>query len=352
MSQRTLTVRDYARTFLLLLLALAAQGCGKKHRPIFRVGSCFGSITKVNFHDLTDLGRHKTTEHNGMVGTCRGGFIDLGHVRNAADVTRWLATDLEEAIMKGKTEFSFKLTDPSRHFFDITYPDNWRDMPESEKRKIARDIAIDAGAYGAYLGTAWHEIITYLGWKPAMIPVFISALAPEDNYSNLLGAVVGNLALRDTENSYNQAVTIAMRKEFEKLDIQPKEDVKEASKNIYAVWYIGEGYFTARTLRRHLDIGTGDNKVEGWPIPGLCENADSYAYRLPNLDFTKHGFSVEYSIKPTIKKRVALALGEQTERIRPDLHFPKIMDYIRKDVLERFGPLGDTHLIDPNSAGE
>ena len=337
-----ITIRSFSLSCLLAVLTAGGLGCGRGHRPIFRMGSCFGSITKVNFHDLSDLGRHNSSERNGMVGTCRWGFIDLGHLRNAADVTRWLATDIQAKMLKNEGQYKFSLTDPSKHFVDINYPENWQELPESEREAISKDIAIDIASYGAYTGTTWHEIITYLGWKPVGIPVFISALAPEDNYSNLLGAIVGNIALKDTELSYNDAVTKVMNEEFTKLGIQPKADVKEASKRIYGVWYKGGGYFFAKTLRRHLDIGVeGDNEVAPWLIPGLCELADAHAYPVPDLDFSEYGFSVEYSIKPAIRKKVGRVLGEKVERIQPEVHFAKIMEHIHEDVMERFGPLGD-----------
>jgi len=324
-------------TFLTCIFAVTVVGCGGRVRPLFRMGSCFGSITKVNFRDPSDLGRHRTvTERNGMVGTCEGGFIDLGHVRNAVDLTRWLARGIESKIMKGKSGHSFSLTDPSRHYLEITYPDKWDELGASERETIAKDVSIQAAAHAIYMSTTWHEIITYLGWKPVGIPVFISALSPEDNYSNLLGVVIGATALRDTDNSFNQAVTLAMNKEFRALGIQPKSDVRAASKNIYGLWYVGEGYFGVKMLRRHLDIGLGDNMVEPWLIPGLCDGARPRAYRVPGLDFTGYGFSIRYSIKPTVKGKVTAILGEKVERIQPDIHLPKIMEYIRIDAATRF----------------
>ena len=125
---------------LLAVAAITVPGCGGHIKPLFRMGSCFGSITKVNFRDLNELGRHGGIERNGMVGTCRGGFIDLAHLRNAADLTRWLAKDIQAKMIKGRSRHSFTLTDPSRHYIEITYPENWNDLPESEREAIARDI--------------------------------------------------------------------------------------------------------------------------------------------------------------------------------------------------------------------
>jgi len=331
------TARVAARVAILALIAISGSGCvsiGPK--PLFRAGSCFGSLTKVSFHDLSDLGNHRFMEHNGMIGTCSGGFIDLGHVRNGADLTKWVARRLEKKILAGETEHSFKLTDPSRHYFNIKYPAYFKDLPSEDQQAIARDISIQAAAYGIYWSTTWHEIITFIGWKPVGIGVFISALSFEDNYSNLLGAIIGETALRDKERSFNAAVTKAMNDEFTKLGIRPKREAKTASKNIYGRWYVGEGYFGAKMLQRDLNIGLDDNKLTPWLIPGLCQNARPYSYSVPTLDVGRHGFIIEYSIDPTIRKKVTKILGCEFERLVPQIHFPKIMTHIEKQEVLRF----------------
>jgi hypothetical protein len=318
-----------ARIAIVTIIAVSASGClSVGPKPLFRAGSCFGSLTKVSYHDLSDIGKHRLLEHNGMIGTCRGGFIDLGHVRNGADLTKWVAKRLEKKILAGETEHSFKLTDPSRHYLKIKYPAGFNDLPLEERQAIARDISIQASAYAIYWSTTWHEMITYLGWKPVGINVLISALSPEDNYSNLLGAIIGAGAMRDEELSYNAAVTKIMNDEFTMLGIRPKDEVKEAAKNIYGVWYVGEGYFGSKMLKRDLDIGLEDNKQTPWLIPGLCEDAEPYSYTIPTLDFERYGFLIEYSIDPAMRKKTTSILGCEFERLVPHTHFPKIMAHI------------------------
>ena len=333
MQRQTLLTKISRAAHIVVLGVIAVSGSGCLSvgpKPLFRAGSCFGSLTKVSYHDLSDLGRHRFLEHNGMIGTCRGGFIDLGHVRNGADLTKWVAKKLEKRILAGKPGHSFKLTDPSRHYFTIQYPAGFHDLPLEERQAIARDISIQAASYGIYWSTTWHEMITYLGWKPVGINVLISALSPEDNYSNLLGAIIGARALRDEELSYNAAVTKIMNDEFTMLGIRPKHEVKAAAKNIYGVWYVGEGYFGSKMLRRDLDIGLEDNTQTPWLIPGLCEDAEPYSYTIPTLDFERHDFVIEYSIDPAIRKKTAKILGYEFDRLVPHMHFPKIMAHIMK----------------------
>ena len=234
----------------------------------------------------------------------------------------------EKKILAGKPEHSFKLTDPSRHYFAIKYPTDFNDLPPEERQAIARDISIQAAAYAIYWSTTWHEIITYLGWKPVGVGVFISALSFEDNYSNLLGAIIGARAMRDEELSYNAAVTRIMNDEFTMLGIRPKREVKAASKNIYGVWYVGEGYFGSKMLLRDLDIGLEDNELSPFLIPGLCPDVEPHSYSIPTLDFERYDFVIEYSIDPAIRKITTNILGCEFEHLVPHTHFPRIMAHI------------------------
>ena len=69
---------------ILITVILLASGCHNS-KPRLRVGAFFGSPTGMSFPDPQQLGPHSYTYHPGeklgMVYTCRGGFIDLAHVR-------------------------------------------------------------------------------------------------------------------------------------------------------------------------------------------------------------------------------------------------------------------------------
>ena len=79
----------------LILSALAViGGCDMAEGPRPRLGSFFGSPTGMKFPNPEKLGSHHLkfgmNEKIGMVYTCRAGFIDLGHLREAADRTACL----------------------------------------------------------------------------------------------------------------------------------------------------------------------------------------------------------------------------------------------------------------------
>src|SRR3989339_2062455 len=128
--------------FVLLLMIISVLcGCSGNERPRMRFGAFFGSPAGMKFPDPDDLGRHnyKSTrgETDGMVYTCKGGFIDLGHVREAADRTAHIKRLTYRNIMQNKTEFSFRSIEPSRYWVKISYPQNWDFLSNDEKEKTA-----------------------------------------------------------------------------------------------------------------------------------------------------------------------------------------------------------------------
>jgi len=60
-----------------------------------------------------------------------------------------------------------------------------------------------------------------------------------------------------------------------------------------------------------------------------------------------HGFSVKVEIEPReLQKKRLLRIvypdpKQRRKRIEPAVHFPAIMEYIRQDVIRRYGPGAD-----------
>ncbi|MFC1765377.1 DUF4056 domain-containing protein, partial [Planctomycetota bacterium] len=66
----------------------------------------------MRFIDVNDLGKHgyatQRGEGNGIVYTCRGGHIDIAHVRANADWVRYVAERVFAYIRHGETSFRFE----------------------------------------------------------------------------------------------------------------------------------------------------------------------------------------------------------------------------------------------------
>lgn len=310
--------------------------------PRGRIGSYATLTLGTNFVGK-DLGSHgyrfNLLERNGIVYTCKAGHIDITHSRKVADWTAFLASKTFKNLMKNETRFSFKLKEPSLYFVELTYPENWRELPQKEH--IAYDISVKIGQYLAYTTTTWHEILTWFGYKSTgIILEFPSAFSWEDSFSNNFGSYIGALALQDTEHTFDEAVTLALDQELKKLDIQTINIARQAAEKVRGNWFSGDFLFV-NMKKRNLDIGIDDGYVTPTIIPTVCEceGAKPQPYPVPNLDFlSEYGFSVKLEIEPRVwesKKILGIVYSDGNgKRIQPKIHFAKIMDFIEKQATE------------------
>lgn len=331
---------------ILISILILATGCHSDCKARVRPGEYFGSLIKMNFVSIDDLGKHQSKnglpEKNGMVYTCRGGFIDIGHLREAADRTKYITELAFENLMKGQTQFSFRVLEPAKYFVSIQYPENWDNL--QEKEKIAQDVSIGIGQYCAQKTTIWHEMITWFGYKSSGIfSEFLSAFSWEDPYSDLLGITLAARALKDTEHKYDNAMTTLIHEELQGLDAQPAAVAKQAQEKIRGKWYTGEHYFFVTMNKRNFDIGLYNGSIAPWLVGGICPDCEPQQYPIPNLNFlSEYGFSFKLEIEPhEYEKGKILEIvssNGQENRFQPDIGFPAIMKFIKNEAIAKFGP--------------
>jgi len=347
----------------LTAAALLFAGCGRQPnlfddrgigRPRPRTGRyATATIGGATFLDLDDAGMHsyytgRRWERNGIVYTCRAGHIDLAHVRKSADWTAYAAEKTVAVIEKGQTEFSLKVSDPVRYFVTLRYPCDWSERSPIEKRRIATEVAIELGRYLGFAISAWHEIITWFGYRNVpLYPEFPSAFSWEDSFSDLLGSHLGAAALRDTVRPFDSAMTWALRNEMEQLGVQSKEVAAQAARKVEGNWYSDGFLFLVQMNKRNLDLGVDDGYITPWIVRQLdaCPGAEPRSYAIPSLSaLCDLGFAAKVEIEPggLEKKKILQVVYPDPElrkdRIEPELHFRPIMEHIRWDAIERFGP--------------
>ncbi|MCK5175908.1 MAG: DUF4056 domain-containing protein, partial [Planctomycetes bacterium] len=209
----------------VVLVALAMMGgCSFGPGPRQRVGEFFGSPVGMTFLEPEDLGRHRYSagfgEKNGMVYTCRGGFIDIGHVREAADRTAYLAGVSYEKLMAKEEVFSFRVIEPSRYWVKISYPENWDGMSEGQRFAIADEVSICLGQYFAHTSLIWHEILTWYGFSSVGIfPENISSFSWEDSYSDLLGTHLAVEALAGNGGRFDEVMTRLIDERLDAIEV-------------------------------------------------------------------------------------------------------------------------------------
>lgn len=341
---------------ILLVLAITLSGCGGAGNgsPRVRFASYPTATGGTNFtgQELGHHGYHGSgSEKNGITYTCAGGHVDIAHLRKAADWTLYLSAKAYEHIRHGDAEFSFKLYEPSLYYVTLTYPENWNDLSEQQREAVAHDVSVGLGRYFAFTATTWHEIISYFGYRSTGIfPEHASAFSWEDSYSNLLGTHIAaevlknasTLDIHDT-NEYDMAMTVALDVEMARLGIQSSSIARDAAASVRGRWFTGDLIFVDMK-KRHFDVGVDDGMVTPLitaPEIGPCGPVEPASYPAPQLDFVKrHGFAVgfEMEVREGVKRKILRAAypdeEERQNRIRPNIHFARIMRYIERDAIE------------------
>lgn len=150
--------------FALLISAIIFSGCSFTGSPRPRPGI----YATHAFTDYDELGHHNYSsfvgESDGMVYTCRGGAVDIAHLRIGADNTYYLYNKTVKELNKGQTDFKYSLnTDPSVFNVHITYPGNFKSLPKAQQEKIIDEVSLEAAQYFTWYMVTWHETLTWMG---------------------------------------------------------------------------------------------------------------------------------------------------------------------------------------------
>ncbi|MBI2188676.1 MAG: DUF4056 domain-containing protein [Acidobacteria bacterium] len=307
-------------------------------------GAGAGGIVEVNglkFHDYENW--FWTGETNGILYTCKGGFIDVGHVRDMADRTAYLAVQAHQMLPRGGVYLYQNQREGGTinvHF----HAQNVKSGPAIEI-PLAQRIAYELGL--------WHEI-----WSWCDADERYSAFSPEDLYSNLTGTLIaaqvlsqmslGNFDLADYNKRMGSAVpsALALLGAVAAADTQAAMDVVDVHKNP-----AGPGWWdSTKTLtlppdfirKRHLGAF---KEVRPVLVPGanVC-GALAQPARWPVPEKDGHGTSLNfyYTLKVDVDTSVIPArfLPNPSSTQITSADFPAIVEKIRADVLSQF-PYGD-----------
>jgi hypothetical protein len=327
------------RTGLAGSLILVLCGCSLSGGPKMRLGCLPTDTFGISFPDANSIGTHSYgfggSESGGIIYTCRGGDIDIDHVRGVGDLTRYLTERTREALLADRKEFSCRLVgERSVHTFTFTYPVDWK--TRSDREKVAREVSLGAGSCMAWNAYIWHEIMTWFGTHFAGFePEFNSAFSWEDVYSDLIGTRAAVAAMRDTQHSYDEAVTIAIRRELDMLGVRSADVARAASSSVRGKWYTGN--LVPDMKMRNFDIG-----LDGYVTPVLIPNVPgcgSEPLKLPAPSLAilrKYGFAMTHQIEQNIFEAGAIrrAAGAKGP-IMPERDFPTIMKVIEQQAAAR-----------------
>ena len=194
-------------------------------------------------------------EHNGLIYTCRGGFIDTAHLRDWADWTLALGARIARTLETGTT---IDLSDEGGQRRVIVAPVD----PALIAAHGRRDIAVPLAQWIAFQLSLWHEIATWFGWSALpMFPEEASAFSPEDLYSNLLGIRIAGALVYGygvaSEAAYNENMHEAIARLLLRLGAQPAPIGRDAAKAVDGLWWDSTIALPAKQLLKRRNFSTG-----------------------------------------------------------------------------------------------
>lgn len=294
------------------------------------------------------------TENNGLVYTCRGGFIDLAHVRDNADNTLAIAAAVARGLETGTTID----VPPQGAAMRIRV----RPVPASAIERYGRvQLASVLAEWLAYQLSIWHEIATFYGYASlAQWPEKISAFSIEDLYSNQIGVRIAGGIIRGKEArsdlEYALGVDAWMKRVLERLGAVPVEQSRAAMRAVDGAWWDSEKRIPDWTLVRRRQFVT-DPFVRPWRLedatPGTkgavvplarCRDAgaplvlhvvDGYAGAL----FRDYA-TVEFEVGDAMVA-AGFPLPIPTSRLVTQADFPSIVARVRQENAATFGAGAD-----------
>jgi hypothetical protein len=293
-------------------------------------------------------------ENNGLIYTCRGGFIDLAHVRDNADNTLALA-----AVFARNLETGGRVDVPPQGaaMHVVLKP-----IPEWAIRKYRRvTLAVALAKWAAYQLSIWHEIATFYGYASmAAWPEKISAFSPEDLYSNeigvrLAGAVILSKQAR-SDQEYDLSMDAWIHGMLKRLGAVSLADSRAAMRAVDGAWWDSEKRIPDWTLvkRRRFDTGP---RMRPWrledaspsprgPVEPLshCRNGGSpLVLQVPDgfhgAAFRDHA-TLEFEVDDTLVA-AGFPLPRPGSRLVTQDDFPTIIAAARAANAETFGPGAD-----------
>lgn len=156
--------------------------------PVYREG---------NVTEASRLGRHFygagvfEGEHNGLVYTCRGGWIDTAHARENADLTFFLISQLLQHLPEPTT---ITLDGEGGTRVVVVKAVSRELVARWGRERLAGAIA----SWVAWQFAIWHELASWFGHEA--LPGYserVSTFSPEDLYSNALGIRLGAAVARE-----------------------------------------------------------------------------------------------------------------------------------------------------------
>ena len=282
-------------------------------------------IPFVRYTDITsreEIGQHQYLggkhEGNGNIYTRRGGFIDLGHLRDCADWTAYLYNLIIASRENPALQISGLGSEGGQKTLVLDIPEN---IDSSDVYELAGKIAYDL--------SLWHEIATWFGasYVP-LIPERYSSFSPEDLYSNLLGVTLGIRALKSNLD-YEEAMTLLIAETLDSLEaVETRNDTWEAMQKVEEIWWTSEKRLPSKKvlIKRYLDT---ENSLFPWLIPNE-EATSSPSPLIKPAEWLNNFYRLEFRMNYHFP--VKSIFGKENHRVITQTDFCTLLRHIEKEV--------------------
>lgn len=247
-----------------------------------------GPFTLYAVADPNDLGQHSyegaERTSRGILYTARAGFLDLSHVRESMDITRY-AHDQIVAAMGGAGNGACVVfyIDWSDCEYSVLFhpPEWWEGLDADERAAIVAEAAIRQAQRLAIVIGTWHEIATW--WGQETIPPFSeqnSAFTWDDTTSHVVAANIAGDALRDAPTPWNEAATRRLSEKLGELGVVGVDCEAKAVEAVHGRWW-----WSGVAIRRDLETGLATDWKTPWLVRGLdcCPEETPRPIALPSL---------------------------------------------------------------------
>jgi len=229
--------------------------------PVLEIGNVVGP-SELGPHLYRMLGGEPDPENNGLVYTCRGGWIDTAHVREYADLSYFLASRMGAAIASGTTiELHDDTADTS-----ITVAAMPRDVLDRLGPARATETL---AAWTSFRLAVWHELATWFGYQT--VPGFseqVSAFSIEDLYSDALGIRLGTSLVEDAaihdDRAYDTALDELFSGALDELGAQPLDVARTIMGLLDGRWWSSARRLPDDQLVMHRVFPPSGPRVHPW----------------------------------------------------------------------------------------
>ncbi len=283
-------------------------------------GVPFAKKTDITSREI--MGSHiymgEKSEKNGIIYTRRGGFLDMGHLRDCADWTAYIY-NLIKASQK----------DPHFSYAELRNEGGAKSLELNVPNNLNEETIIELAGRISYDLSLWHEISTWFGesYVP-LIPERFSSFSPEDMYSNLLGVHIGMRAIKSNLD-FNEAVTIELSKMLDTLQsVNTEAETYDAMSKVNQVWYTNQKKYPNKkvVLKRYIEL---DSDLAPWLVPGYESQLPHYELKKPSSSLSMY---YNLSLKLNFRFPVDSILPEKSDRFITQNDFKDFVNYIKSEI--------------------